>query len=723
MTSALDLLMDSDSTAETTTLLESNGICTIDSRTRTIFVPPEIIVGAVQSDKNAERIKFSCPKIVGDNLDLSKFSIRINFENVSIVDPDISIKDQYICEDASINGDNITFSWVIGKNAARYMGIIRFIVCAVKTDSDSNISIEWNTTVAQIPVLEGIEVDQPSLDENNKDVINQLLAITKTASDEAVKNVNSAKEQAITDIQNVSQPDKTLTVEGGIADAKATGNAISSLREDLGDFNGLGSFNNATKILEFGYVNELGQYSVTQTKQNMFMPLIHCAPGYKFVFTNPLDMDAWLSIHLYSAELLYKGKISEVLCEKKKTVSYAVEEECFIRARVAKRYATASTDEELSEVQKNFYVSNVDWLSPPVEKYDNSLKIDINTFAYYRKIVERKTGDFTFCYQTDTHYSQSGTYKTLDNLKNLVNVDRSILPNFCSNLGDVTHGYLNHAVGMDDYMKAMSVYKKIRTFLPVQGNHENNTLYTFQHTQNRSIKEIVQKSWFYDSTFNPFCVKNNGVIDENKLYYSVDFDNIKVIVLDTNDLPETEVNSSGQLIFASGYQAGIRQEQLDWLIDTLKMPKPKYVIVLSHHSLSAGTNEDTNVVYNANAVRGILEAYNSNGTFTLEQNPYGGEYFKISVNCDFTGAKEYKGANVIGCFAGHTHADAMYTINNIHYVVSDSSVPDTSENKEARKSDATSDVIETVKIDTSKKEVNIIRFGYGIGVKDRSFTY
>ena len=253
MTSALDLLMDSDSTAEPTTLLESNGICTIDSRTRTIFVPPEIVVGAVQSDKNAERIKFSCPKIVGDNLDLSKFSIRINFENVSIVDPDISIKDQYICEDASINGDNITFSWVIGKNAARYMGTIRFIVCAVKTDSDSNISIEWNTTVAQIPVLEGIEVDQPSLDENNKDVINQLLAITKTASDEAVKNVNSAKEQAITDIQNVLQPDKTLTVEGGIADAKATGNAISSLREDI-----------SNKITKF-YASNQGETHITDS--------------------------------------------------------------------------------------------------------------------------------------------------------------------------------------------------------------------------------------------------------------------------------------------------------------------------------------------------------------------------------------------------------------------------------------------------------------------------
>lgn len=58
MTSALDLLMDSDSTAETATLLESNGICTIDSRTRTIFVPPEIVVGAVQSDKMQNELNF-----------------------------------------------------------------------------------------------------------------------------------------------------------------------------------------------------------------------------------------------------------------------------------------------------------------------------------------------------------------------------------------------------------------------------------------------------------------------------------------------------------------------------------------------------------------------------------------------------------------------------------------------------------------------------------------
>lgn len=251
MATALDLLM---STKEDVNLLsEESDICTIDDKTRAIFVPSTIVVGAVQSDKNAERIKFSCPKIVGDNLDLSKFSVRINFENVSSVDFNVSIKDQYICDDVAVDGENVTFSWLIGRNAARYMGTVRFIVCAVKTDSDSNISVEWNTAIAEVPVLEGIEIDQPQMGQEEKDVINQLLELTKNTSAEAVQNVNSAKEQAIKDIQSVSQPDTTLTIEGGLAEAKATGEAIGSLKEDI-----------SNKITKF-YASSQGETHITDS--------------------------------------------------------------------------------------------------------------------------------------------------------------------------------------------------------------------------------------------------------------------------------------------------------------------------------------------------------------------------------------------------------------------------------------------------------------------------
>lgn len=274
MATALDLLMN---TKEDVNLLsEESDICTIDAKTRGIFVPSTIVVGGVQSDKNAERIKFSCPKIVGDNLDLSKFSVRINFENVSSVDFNVSIKDQYICDDVAVDGENVTFSWLIGRNAARYMGTVRFIVCAVKTDSDSNISVEWNTAIAEVPVLEGIEIDQPQIGEQEKDIINQLLELTKNTSAEAVQNVNSAKEQAIKDIQSVSQPDTTLTIEGGLAEAKATGEAIDSLKEDLVNItNGVKPIHKNI-VWQNGYIDNngivkkssLSKYAVISLKSN-----------------------------------------------------------------------------------------------------------------------------------------------------------------------------------------------------------------------------------------------------------------------------------------------------------------------------------------------------------------------------------------------------------------------------------------------------------------------
>nr|DAI92244.1 MAG TPA: metallophosphatase domain protein [Bacteriophage sp.] len=274
MATALDLLM---STKEDVNLLsEESDICTIDAKTRVIFVPSTIVVGGVQSDKNAERIKFSCPKIVGDNLDLSKFSVRINFENVSSVDFNVSIKDQYICDDVAVDGENVTFSWLIGRNAARYMGTVRFIVCAVKTDSNSNISVEWNTAIAEVPVLEGIEIDQPQIGEQEKDIINQLLELTKNTSAEAVQNVNSAKEQAIKDTQSVSQPDTTLTIEGGLAEAKATGEAIDSLKEDLVNItNGVKPIHKNI-VWQNGYIDNngivkkssLSKYAVISLKSN-----------------------------------------------------------------------------------------------------------------------------------------------------------------------------------------------------------------------------------------------------------------------------------------------------------------------------------------------------------------------------------------------------------------------------------------------------------------------
>lgn len=514
--------------------------------------------------------------------------------------------------------------------------------------------------------------------------------------------------------------DIRIKADGTIA--TSAGNAVreqvTQLSSEIEDFNGLGGFTKETKICVFGYVNARGEFATTETKANIFTPMLFCRRGTVITVTNPFETNnIWLRPYIYN-DMLYDGINREILCKVGESISYTVESDCYLRVSVSKQYGVASTDDELLEVQNNLYINSVSWLDKPKDKYIYGLKISEYMWTLYAYLLSQVNGDFSFCLQTDTHYSATGDFNTLDNIMNLCNVNNIAKPNFCSNLGDLTHGYTNRANSQRDYVKAMSAYKDISTFLPVQGNHENNTLYTYQITENRSLDEIIQRKWFYDNYFAPLCRKNNGVIEDESLYYFVDIDKVRVIVLDTTDLPETELNEDGKIFFASGYQAGIRQKQIDFLIDALKVPSDTSVIILSHHSLSAGVGEDTSSIYNADIVRGILEAFKNGGTYSVEQNDY--QYFKAKVDVDYSA---YGKRDIIGCFAGHTHCDDLYTINGINYVVIDSSIAKTSENASNRQSKSTSDVIETVKVDRENKTVNIIRFGYGITTLDRSYTY
>ena len=60
--------------------------CSIDSNTREIIFLDDSECFGVEFDKNIQRIEFSCPKIVGDNLDLIKCICRINYKEL----PDVS---------------------------------------------------------------------------------------------------------------------------------------------------------------------------------------------------------------------------------------------------------------------------------------------------------------------------------------------------------------------------------------------------------------------------------------------------------------------------------------------------------------------------------------------------------------------------------------------------------------------------------------------------------
>ena len=153
--------------AQADTYYVDEEICTIDNDLRTITIPSGLQTIGVESDEDVRRLNFQMPKQYGE-VDLSEFNIRINFLNAN------NSGDVYAVTDKAASGDNITFSWLVGRNALAYRGSIRFIVCLKKADAEGVVQQEFNTTIAQLTVLEGLETTEAVVAEN-PDIIEQIL--------------------------------------------------------------------------------------------------------------------------------------------------------------------------------------------------------------------------------------------------------------------------------------------------------------------------------------------------------------------------------------------------------------------------------------------------------------------------------------------------------------------------------------------------------------------
>lgn len=174
---------------------ETNDIIEIDADTRTMMIPETERVFGVMSDEKGERKYFRCKRFVGNGIDLSKLSLRVIFQNASGFETG---RDKYIVADLATDGeDYITFSWELSRKVTAYKGIISFIVCAIKTNTDGTITNEWNTTIANGIVLEGLEANgTQEQEEVARDYYNQLEAeLLRVANEQKteIKNIVKTK--------------------------------------------------------------------------------------------------------------------------------------------------------------------------------------------------------------------------------------------------------------------------------------------------------------------------------------------------------------------------------------------------------------------------------------------------------------------------------------------------------------------------------------------------
>lgn len=140
----------------------------INADDRSIIIPAGENLLGVENDNEGARKYFRCPKIVGDNIDLTKSDVYINVQNAS---GEKSGKDRYPVQNMTASGDNVTFEWVLERKVTSHRGSVRFAVCVREKGTER----EWHTTFATGNALEGEELFEPAeLEARGQDFIGIL---------------------------------------------------------------------------------------------------------------------------------------------------------------------------------------------------------------------------------------------------------------------------------------------------------------------------------------------------------------------------------------------------------------------------------------------------------------------------------------------------------------------------------------------------------------------
>lgn len=203
----------------------------IDAESRKINIPSRIKNLGVESDADVKRLYFKIQKQYGE-MDFTKADIRINYVNAN------GEGDAYAVTDKQTEGGTVTFSWLIGRNAAEYKGNVCFVVCAKTSNTEGIVEKEFNTTLATLPVLEGKETTQQIV-QQYPDVIEQILKRLEGATAITPEQIQTAVEDYLKK-HPITFKESDPTVPEWVKQGKNPFNEIGQVNNTLENY--LGTF-------------------------------------------------------------------------------------------------------------------------------------------------------------------------------------------------------------------------------------------------------------------------------------------------------------------------------------------------------------------------------------------------------------------------------------------------------------------------------------------------
>lgn len=221
--------------AHTHPVVDSDSRFVINSTTRVISTTSDKLE-LVQGDHQSERITFEIPKIVeGHDMSLCD-RIEVHYINIDRRTSATS-RDVYIADDVAVDGDKLTFSWLISGNATKYYGRLNFIILFECLDPDGNYTYKWNTEICKLLTIgEGIS-NTSAVIEDHSDILEKFRKeILEEAGEKSIQpdwnqNDETAKDYVKNRTHYVSQESKAVVPEQEITTAMQNNLNIATLND------------------------------------------------------------------------------------------------------------------------------------------------------------------------------------------------------------------------------------------------------------------------------------------------------------------------------------------------------------------------------------------------------------------------------------------------------------------------------------------------------------
>lgn len=212
----------------------------------------------------------------------------------------------------------------------------------------------------------------------------------------------------------------------------------------------------------------------------------------------------------------------------------------------------------------------------------------------------------------------------------------------------------NRLIGMRDTFQTNQT-----PYFNVKGNHDDNDKYDEHHDRKVSFKDrefedlmwpmmYRQKDIHYQSTKNGV-----GYFDRGDL---------RVIFINTSDVPY--IVEDGVKKYDTKLTLGVREDQVEELIEILSASSGKQILVMGHANLINRKGNNA-LKYNGRTLHELLVAFNQKEKGQLFTTGVPNE-FELRNHFDFS---QVENSKIFGYVCGHRHIEDNYMINGIQYVL------------------------------------------------------